>query len=749
MMIKTKLFLSFMLFLSALFFCPVELSAQCTSCNVNIVGNAAPDAVIGNGSTVCITGDRTVQISFNNSNNISICIGSGASWNGDFSQMSGLNSIENFGSLHIGNDFNGNWTIDNYSYLSFSGNINSNKTINNYGEMVVPGNLIVSSNATLVSNGNLSIGGSAIFNSNSAITLEGNTDISGATTINSNVSVNFSGSLFIGGSLQLNANSEIINMNSNRCNGIIVAGDFNNNGVINGNNLNDSGSPLHVNKAPSGNDLIGGAVVGNCPAPNCLQLEIIETPSGYDAVYIYRCSDTFVMPSLDIDEEIVDVMVSVVAGGGGAGRGEAAGGGGAGAVTNRDGLPLMVGASYPVGVGSGGPGSNSLNERGSNGMISSFFGINSLGGGGGGSSSSSMRNGASGGSGGGAAANNNPGNGQGTRGGNSGSQTNLGGNGSRGGNGNQLNGGGGGGAGGPGTNGANNNPGNGGNGVGLSILLNIPNIQNSFAGGGGSTGKNPAQLYGSGTGGSFAGVALGGDGDGTLTVGKGGSGRANTGSGGGAGSNSGGAGSGGIVIIRISYRILPLDFTYFDAKFIKEEKATRINWTTAGGWGSSHFEIHRSLQNINNWEKIGSVDGKGLSNISEEYSFRDENLPLMGGLAYYRLMHVGLNGQYHFSKTVSVKIPSLQQIEGTWRVFPNPNNGQFFNIELLDDRAYHGEDISIKIISTTSSNKVIIGKDLHLISGLILEELNKAPKGMHILEISWGSNLEYLKVMRK
>jgi len=746
---KTKFILCFLFSIVSLFLNLKELYAQCASCTVNIDGNAAPDAAISNGSVVCITGIRTSEIVFNNSTNIIICIGTGASWNGSSTQLSSLNSINNFGELMVNNDFNGNWTINNYSLMTFSGNINSNKTINNYGEMIVPGSLIVSSNATFNSNGNLTIGGAVTFNSNSNIRLEGNTAIGGSAIINSNVSVNFSGNLSIGGALQLNGNSGLYNLNSNRCNSIAVAGGFVNNGEISGNNLNNSGSPLLLNKAPTGNALTGGAALGTCPTQECLQTEIIETPSGYDAVFIYRCSDTFTVPPIGADEEIIDVMVSVVAGGGGAGRGEAAGGGGAGAISNRDGLPLIVGASYPVAVGSGGTGSNSLNQRGANGTISSFLGINSFGGGGGGSSSSTARNGSTGGSGGGAAANNNPGNGQGTRGGNSGNQTNFGGNGSRGGNGNQLNGGGGGGAGGPGSNGANNNPGNGGNGVGLNILLDIPNVQNSFAGGGGSTGRNPAQLYGAGTGGSFSGITLGGDGDGSLAIGVGGSGRTNTGSGGGAGRNVGGAGSAGIVIIRISYRILPVEFLYFEANFRREERLADIKWSTGKEWGNSHFELQRSMGNVKNWETIGKIEGVGWSDVPVEYSFKDKTLPLVGGLAYYRLKQVDFNGDSHLSKVISIRIPTQQVTNDVWRVFPNPNSGDQFTLDLVNRSEYEGEDLRIKLISPTSDKYFFEGKDFREISEQIRKQLQKSPHGVYILEVSWGKKIEYIKVLRK
>jgi hypothetical protein len=43
---------------------------------------------------------------------------------------------------------------------------------------------------------------------------------------------------------------------------------------------------------------------------------------------------------------------------------------------------------------------------------------------------------------------------------------------------------------------------------------------------------------------------------------------------------------------------------------------------------------------------------------------------------------------------------------------------------------------------------MITGKGLGLVSGLIMEELNKEPKGIYILEISLDQKVEYLKVMR-
>jgi hypothetical protein len=66
----------------------------------------------------------------------------------------------------------------------------------------------------------------------------------------------------------------------------------------------------------------------------------------------------------------------------------------------------------------------------------------------------------------------------------------------------------------------------------------------------------------------------------------------------------------------------------------------------------------------------------------------------------------------------------------------------------LDEKEYNGEDLKVRIISPTLSSRVITGQGPRVVSGLIIDELNKGPKGVYILEISWGQKVEYLKIMR-
>ena len=124
-------------------------------------------------------------------------------------------------------------------------------------------------------------------------------------------------------------------------------------------------------------------------------------------------------------------------------------------------------------------------------------------------------------------------------------------------------------------------------------------------------------------------------------------------------------------------------------------------------------------------------------------------LPLVGGIAYYRLKQVDFNGDSHLSKVIAIRIPSQQVTNDVWRVSPNPNSGDQFTLDLVDLSEYEGEDLRIRLISPTYGNYFLEGNDFRAISEQIREQLQKSTNGVYILEISWGKKIEYIKVLRK
>jgi len=606
-------------------------------------------------------------------------------------------------------------------------NVISQTRLEGGGALNIQGEFITNTFNSANSGGNqVNIGGNGIIRTTGDMQIQGF-----PMTLSGNASA------VVGGVLNItNSGSSSLNLNGPDTNFIVLSG----------------GSSIPSGKTPSGSCFQTPENGNSCSSSACLETIIIPGPDPtFERLFIFRCNTDWAIPGANENEEPVDeAEILIVAGGGGGGRGISAGGGGAGALIYLPSELLPFGNVVPVIVGKSGAGSTNVNARGSDGGLSSFLGLTAVGGGGGGSTNSGVRTGNQGGSGGGGAASNNvqndsnPG-GTATGGSNENVSPGLGrngGTGNRAGNSNNRGGGGGGGSVTAGDNGSGNNGGGGGRG----IVRYITGMSITYAAGGGGIGNGSNGLGGIGVPGDAT-TRSGGNANGP---GASRNGLADTGSGGGATfSGTAGNGANGIVIVRQTFRILPVDYLYFEANFRREERLAEIKWATGKEWENSHFELQRSMGNVKNWETIGKIEGVGWSDVPVEYSFKDNTLPLVGGMAYYRLKQVDFDGKFHLSKVVSIRIPSQQLTDNVWRAFPNPYSSDRFTLDLLDASQYAGEALRIRLVSPTAGNNFIQGNDLREISELIRRQLENSPKGVYVLEINWGKKVEYLKVLRK
>lgn len=446
----------------------------------------------------------------------------------------------------------------------------------------------------------------------------------------------------------------------------------------------------------------------------------ITATKTYSADGTFTITDLADIPGFDPTNEIfalAEVELLIVGGGGGGGRGNSAGGGGGGEVISRR-IDLNLGATLDIRILPGGAGARKAGN------------INSNNGRDGGNSSVKLTSGstsiaydARGGQGG-------SGNGNGGSNGNG----NAGGNGN--GSGQNAKGGGGGGSGGTGTGGTGNGGGSTGGNGGNGTLSTIGG--GYFGAGGGGNGRN---------GGS---AGSGGTGDANPS-GQGGNASANSGSGGGAGSSSssGGNGSNGIVVVSITYRILPVQFLYFTTTYQPEKKSSLLEWATAKEWENSHFEIERAVNSLKTWENIERIEGNGYSDSPVEYSFTDTDLPLLGENVFYRLKQVDFSGKYSYSDTRAIKTEDFSDSKSVWIAYPNPSSlGSDIKLALLDPTFYHDEKIKITLADVLGQGVVIEASSIIEISGIVSNWLKNQNSGIYFLTISWGSQTQQLKLLR-
>lgn len=165
---------------------------------------------------------------------------------------------------------------------------------------------------------------------------------------------------------------------------------------------------------------------------------------------------------------------------------------------------------------------------------------------------------------------------------------------------------------------------------------------------------------------------------------------------------------------------LPVTLISFTGK--SEENSVVLSWDTSSEISNAGFEIEKSA-NAKTFAKIGFVDGGGDSKVRKQYGFRDANpLPT----AYYRLKQLDFNGQFEYSRIISVK-----QIAEEIVIYPNPASGVFHlqgltETQTLVLRNVHGEVVLRQLWSP--GNSVKAG---HLPDGLYL--LSIAGETMEVL----------------
>lgn len=118
---------------------------------------------------------------------------------------------------------------------------------------------------------------------------------------------------------------------------------------------------------------------------------------------------------------------------------------------------------------------------------------------------------------------------------------------------------------------------------------------------------------------------------------------------------------------------IPVELTSFTASII--DGNVLLNWVTATELNNSGFEIERlkdsKIQKLNEWEKVGFVNGNGTTTEIHNYSFVDEN-PAEGKY-FYRLKQIDFDGSFEYSNIIEVFNKMILDFT-LEQNFPNPFN---------------------------------------------------------------------------
>ena len=178
---------------------------------------------------------------------------------------------------------------------------------------------------------------------------------------------------------------------------------------------------------------------------------------------------------------------------------------------------------------------------------------------------------------------------------------------------------------------------------------------------------------------------------------------------------------------------LPVELFFFSAR--KQGDGVLLEWRTASEQNNQGFEVERlqgnDIANARDWQTIGFLPGHGTATEEQAYSFLDSK-PAPGTI-YYRLRQMDFDGQFEYSKTVSVNI-GPDEIT----VFPNPFTDVLtVNGAISEDTGYEVFDLMGRLML-----KIAPGNGIEI-------NLEGLPDGMYVLNILSGNRTVSRRVIKQ
>ena len=185
--------------------------------------------------------------------------------------------------------------------------------------------------------------------------------------------------------------------------------------------------------------------------------------------------------------------------------------------------------------------------------------------------------------------------------------------------------------------------------------------------------------------------------------------------------------------------VVPVEWKYIVAEARDEHNIVR--WETASERNVSHFEVERSLVNVNDFIKIGENVKSDSPINGQVYNLNDLDVST-NGKYYYRVKQVDLNGAHSYSDIVSV---TREEEKVDLSIYPNPTSEQV-NISFNLD-----EDQLVEIDLLDAKGRIAqkamylneLAKGAHKLS----LNINHIPSGSYTITISINGDLIHKKLM--
>lgn len=182
-----------------------------------------------------------------------------------------------------------------------------------------------------------------------------------------------------------------------------------------------------------------------------------------------------------------------------------------------------------------------------------------------------------------------------------------------------------------------------------------------------------------------------------------------------------------LIQVEMACGLLPVELIAFDGR--EESDGVLLSWTTASEFDNAYFQIEHSTDGID-FQAIGKVAGKGTRASLSNYSFIDHQPST--GINYYLLKEVDTDGQYEYSRIISVYLKTDDVI-----IAPNPAHDMISITAPEPEAVVRLLDFTGTLIRTWT------------LADSRFADLSGLPKGMYYIEIQTGNRKVVKKIIRE
>jgi PQQ-dependent dehydrogenase (s-GDH family) len=185
---------------------------------------------------------------------------------------------------------------------------------------------------------------------------------------------------------------------------------------------------------------------------------------------------------------------------------------------------------------------------------------------------------------------------------------------------------------------------------------------------------------------------------------------------------------------------LPVNLITFTGR--SQNDASLLQWVVDNQDKVDHYVIERSSNNVD-FNKIGSVNVKGINTEKINYNFSDLNASKIASSLFYRLKIEDIDGTFKYSNVINITFGSVTLT--TVNVYPNPVKEK---ASILINSA-NDETAKLKIVDNTG--RIINQRNLTIRKGRNNFEIDMSelPTGLYYIDINGTTFNQKIKLIKQ